>query len=156
MRNFCESSKAGEDLGMISFEVREQTFCVDVTFVREIRGWSPTTPVPNAPDFICGIINLRGTVLQIIDLAARLGYGKTSPSARHAIIVVQVGNQLTGLLVDAVSEIISVPAGSIQPVPALGGAVAGDLVRGVFAANERMTTVLGLENLMPQAKAMAA
>lgn len=72
---------------LIAFRIGSQEFCVDVMSIREIRGWTAATPLPQCPDFICGVINLRGTVLPIIDLAARLGFPPAAPTARHAIIV---------------------------------------------------------------------
>src|SRR5271167_2234296 len=85
---------------LIAFRIGEQIFCVDVMSVREIRGWTPATPLPQAPAFVRGVINLRGSVLPIVDLAARLGFALAEPSARHAIVVAQIGHQIVGLLVE--------------------------------------------------------
>src|ERR1700692_4916640 len=102
---------------MITFLIGRQEFCVDVMAVREIRVWTPATPIAHAPSFMCGVINLRGVVLPIIDFAARLGGvpliasaaplgpPPPGPSPRHAILVVQIGDQTIGLLVEGVSEI---------------------------------------------------
>ena len=75
--------------------------------VREIRGWTPATALPHAPAYVRGVINLRGSVLPIVDLAERLGFPQTEATQRHVIIVVQVDAQIVGLLVDAVSDILS-------------------------------------------------
>src|SRR5690349_10774035 len=88
---------------LIAFRIQDQEFCVDIMAVREIRGWTPATPLPQAPSFVRGVINLRGMVLPIVDLSDRLGLGVTEPSARSVIIVSQVGPQIVGLLVDGVS-----------------------------------------------------
>ncbi len=93
---------------MIAFRIGDQEFCVDVMSIREIRGWTPATPIPAAPVFMRGVINLRGTVLPIIDLALRLGFNAAEPTARHAIIVAQIGQQVVGLLVEGVSDIFTV------------------------------------------------
>ena len=92
---------------LISFRIGAQEFCVDIMAVREIRGWTPATPLPQAPSYVRGVINLRGAVLPIVDLSARLGLGDTEPSVRNVIIVVRIGTRLVGLLVDAVSEILT-------------------------------------------------
>ena len=84
-----------------------QEFCIDIMSVREIRGWTPATALPHAPAYVRGVINLRGSVLPIVDLAERLGFPPTDASARQVIIVVQVGAQIVGLLVDAVSDILT-------------------------------------------------
>ena len=91
----------------IAFRVGTQEFCVDMMSVREIRGGTPATALPHAPPYLRGVINLRGSVLPIVDLAQHLSLPGTGPTQRHVIIIVQVENQLIGLLVDAVSEILS-------------------------------------------------
>ena len=98
--------------------------------VREIRGWTPATPLPHAPSYVRGVINLRGAVLPIIDLAARLGFLPTEPTARQVIIVVQVGTQMIGLLVDAVSDILTRRPTTIQPTPDVATETVQTFVRG--------------------------
>src|SRR5690606_29398935 len=93
---------------LIAFAVGKQEFCIDVMSVREIRGWTPATVLPHSQPFVRGVINLRGAVLPIMDLAVRLGFPPAEAMGRHVIIVVQVGSQLIGLLVDAVSDILTV------------------------------------------------
>ena len=78
---------------VITFLIEQQEFCLDVMSIREIRVWTPTTPLVHAPAFVCGMINLRGAVLPIIDLAGRLGYFPTEPASGHAVLVVQIGRQ---------------------------------------------------------------
>ena len=82
----------------IAFAVGEQEFCIDVMSVREIRGWTPATPLPHSQSFVRGVINLRGAVLPIIDLAVRLGFPPAEMMGRHVIIVVQIGQQLAGMV----------------------------------------------------------
>ena len=101
---------------LVAFDVNGQTFAVNVGTVREIRGWTPATPLPQSPDYMVGIVNLRGNMLPIIDLASRLGFQKTEPSARHAIVVIEVRNQIVGLLVETVSELLTVSATSRSSV----------------------------------------
>ena len=96
--NQANSHGAGREL--ISFRVGAQEFCVDIMDVREIRGWTPATALPRSPGFVRGVINLRGAVLPIVDLAARLGFESADPTARHVIIVAQIGAQLVGLPVE--------------------------------------------------------
>lgn len=75
---------------LISFRIGAQEFCVDIMAVREIRGWTPATPLPHSPAYVRGVINLRGAVLPIVDLAERLGLPPSTPTQRHVIIVAQV------------------------------------------------------------------
>lgn len=141
---------------LISFRIAEQEFCVDIMSVREIRGWTPATALPHSPPFVRGVINLRGAVLSIVDLAARLGFGTTETSARHVIIVAQVGRQLIGLLVDAVSDIITVDSDAIQPTPDVASEMARNFVRGVLAVDGRMISLIALENVLPHSDRVAA
>ena len=86
---------------LIAFRIGDQEFCVNIMAVREIRGWSPVTPLPQSPDYVMGVINLRGVVLPIVNLAARLRMKPIEPDIRHVIIVAQVRSKVVGLLVEA-------------------------------------------------------
>ncbi|MGO9771933.1 MAG: chemotaxis protein CheW, partial [Roseiarcus sp.] len=110
-------NRFGKASELIAFNIGEQQFCLSTTSVREIRGWTPATPLPHAPEFVLGVVNLRGVVLPIVDLAVRLGFPPTQPTARHAIIVVEAGDQVAGLLVDGVSDIFTADDAQIQPTP---------------------------------------
>ena len=140
-------SHSGREL--IAFRIGEQEFTVNVMNVREIRGWTPVTPMPHSPGYMLGVINLRGVVLPIIDLADRLGFEPTEPTPRHVIIVAQTGRQVVGLLVDAVSDIIAMPAEKVQPTPDVGSEAARAFVLGVMAIDDRMISLIALESVMP-------
>ncbi len=131
----------------ITFEIGEQAFGIDIMAVREIRAWSPTTALPHVADYVRGVVNLRGTVLPVMDLRARLGWGTTDPSARHVIMVVRVNDQLQGLIVDAVNDIVSIDDDALQPPPELPGDRIADLIRGLAPIEERMVMILALETL---------
>ncbi|MFD2237259.1 chemotaxis protein CheW [Aureimonas populi] len=141
---------------LIAFCVGEQEFCVDITSVREIRGFAAATPLPHAPSYVTGVINLRGTVLPIVDLSLRLGFGRTEPTERSVIIVVTVGAQLVGLLVDAVSDILTVTDDNLQPTPDLSSEMARSFVKGVIALDGRMISLIGTDNVLPQQHDLAA
>jgi len=148
------SEMSGREL--MAFRIGTQEFCVDIMAVREIRGFTPATPLPQAPSFVRGVINLRGAVLPIIDLSARLGFGPTEPSARHVIMVVQVGQQVVGLLVDAVSDILTVSGETVQPTPDVASEMAKMFVRGVLAIDGRMISHIALDNVLPPLESEAA
>ena len=141
---------------MLTFLIGAQEFCIDVMSVREIRVWTPATPVAHAPSFLCGVINLRGSVLPIIDFAARLGHPPTKPSTRHAILVVQVRNQSIGLLVEGVTEILTIGADFIQPTPEAASQAAKDFVSGIVAIQGRMISLIALEAILPPSEQEAA
>ena len=131
---------------LITFEVESQVFGVDIMAIREIRAWTPTTRLPQVPNYVAGVVNLRGTVLPVIDLAARLGWRASEPGARHVIIVTQVAGQFRGLIVDSVSDIVTVPHDALQMPPATGDAVV-PFLEGLASIDERMVMVLDLPSL---------
>jgi len=141
---------------LISFRIEDQEFCVDIMAVREIRGWTPATQLPQSPHYICGVINLRGAVLPIVDLAARLGFEVGETSDRNVIIVAQIGEQVVGLLVDAVSDILTVTDDVIQPTPDVASDTAKTFVRGLLAIDGRMISLIGLERVLPDFELEAA
>jgi purine-binding chemotaxis protein CheW len=147
-------SVSGREL--IAFRIGAQEFCVDIMSVREIRGWTPATALPQSPGFVRGVINLRGAVLPIVDLAARLGFPPAAPTARHVIIVAQIGSQIVGLLVDAVSDILTVTDDVVQPTPDVASEMAKTFVRGVLAVEGRMISLIALDNLLPAQEREAA
>jgi len=144
------TTHAAKDIELMAFRIGEQEFCVDIVSVREIRGWTPATALPHSPGFVRGVINLRGAVLPIVDLAARLGLASVEPTSRHVIIVAQVGRQIIGLLVDAVSEILTVADGTVQPTPDVASEMAKTFVRGVLAINGRMISLIALDDILPK------
>jgi purine-binding chemotaxis protein CheW len=140
----------------ITFRIGSQYFCVDIMSVREIRGWTPATTLPRAPGFVRGVINLRGVVLPVIDLAERLGFTPATPTPRHVIIVAQTGRQVVGLLVDAVSDIIALPSENVQSTPDVGSEAARSFVIGVMAIDDRMISLIALDSVMPNVSGEAA
>jgi purine-binding chemotaxis protein CheW len=141
---------------LIAFRIGEQEFCVDIMSVREIRGWTPATPLPRAPGYMKGVINLRGAVLPIIDLGARFGLATSQPTARHVIMVAHVGGRMVGLLVDAVSDIIQLTDEAVQPTPDIASEQVKTFVKGLFALDGRMISLIELDRIVPEAEAEAA
>jgi purine-binding chemotaxis protein CheW len=132
---------------LLTFCIGEQFLGVDIMAVREIRAWAPATLIPNAPDYVKGVVNLRGSVLPVIDLSCRLGWGRIDAQERHVIIVVDIGGALHGLFVDAVNDIVTVDDSELQAPPAVAGQSAADFLGGVASVDERMVMLLTLEKL---------
>ena len=130
---------------LITFEVAGQFFGLNIMAVREIRAWTPTTPLPQVPAYVAGVVNLRGTVLPVVDLAARLGWSATEATPRHAIIVVQIQGQARGFIVDSVSDIVTIAADALQPPPATSGDAIVPFLEGLAAIEDRMVMVLDLK-----------
>lgn len=132
----------------ITFTLDAQEYGVDIMLIREIKGWTETTALPQAPAHVRGVINLRGVIVPIIDLRTRFGMGTTQPSRMHVVIIVTTGARTTGLLVDAVSDIISVEPGSVRPVPPMGTPIEDSFLEGLVPIGERMVTLVSLDGLL--------
>lgn len=146
---------SAQKLQFITFTLGAEEYGVDIMKVREIKGWAPTTTIPNAPPYVRGVINLRGIIIPIFDLRARLGMGVTDPTKMHVVIIVHTGARTVGLLVDAVSDIISVEPAAIRPVPEMGSHSDDNFLEGLAALDDRMVTLVSLAGLF-QDKAGAA
>ncbi|SCB40818.1 chemotaxis protein CheW [Rhizobium lusitanum] len=145
-----------EDRELIAFRIGDQEFCIAIMSVREIRGWTPATAMPHAPAYMLGVINLRGAVLPIVDLSARLGMKRAELTARHVIIVAQVKRKVVGLLVDAVSDILTITTDNIQPTPEVSSDHERQFARGIVAIERRMICLIELEALFPENESEAA
>jgi purine-binding chemotaxis protein CheW len=154
MANATQANADNQEL--IAFRVGRQEFCINVMMVREIRGWTAATKLPRAPRYVKGVINLRGAVLPIVDLAVRLGLPATNPTARNVIIVVQVAHQQVGLLVDAVSDILTINDNNIQPLQDVSSDLVKTFVKGLLPVDGRMISLIGLDNLLPAGQMEAA
>ena len=141
---------------MIAFRVGRQEFCINVMMVREIRGWTAATTLPRAPRYVKGVINLRGAVLPIVDLATRLGMPGTEPTARNVIIVVQLAQRQIGILVDAVSDILTANDNLIQTVPDVTSDLVKGFVKGLLPMDGRMVSLITLDDVLPADELEAA
>ena len=138
-------------LQLIAFSIGEQTYGVEITTVREIRAWNGATPLPNTREYVRGVINLRGTIVPIFDLRARFGDGQTSATKNHVVVVMSVGDKWMGMLVDAVSDILTVDKGDIHPVPE-GNTGDNDLLTGIVTHDGRMLGLIDLPAVVSGAK----
>ena len=143
-------------LELIAFTLGDQEFCIEVVSVREIRSWTPATMLPHSPDHVRGVINLRGAVLPVMDLALRLGLAPAEPSQGSVIIVTQIGSQIVGLLVDLVSDIFTISAEDIHPAPDVSKTMDREQIRGMIPMDERMICFLQLNALFGAIESEAA
>lgn len=141
---------------LLTFRLAEQEYALDIMSVREIRGWTHATPLPHAPQYMKGVINLRGTVLPVMDLASRLGLPEREQNERNVIIVVKYEDAMTGLLVDAVSDIVAVTEDDLQPPPELSSGTAEGVVSALTLIDERMIRVLNLPMTVESQESAAA
>jgi purine-binding chemotaxis protein CheW len=131
----------------VTFTLGDIEYGIDIMVVREIKGWTETTMIPNSPAHVRGVVNLRGVIVPIFDLRARFGMGLTDPSKMHVVIIVAAGTRTVGLLVDTVSDIIAIDPDAIRPVPEMGLPAQDQFLDGLVAMDDRMVTLVSLSGL---------
>ena len=131
----------------ISFRIDAEQYAIDIMAVREIKGWTATTKLPNQPDYILGVLNLRGAIVPIFDLRRRFGKGLTDATAMHVVMIASVKDRTVGLLADAVCDILTVDAGEIRPVPDLDRSADSEFLSGIIATKDGMVVLLALDAL---------
>lgn len=135
---------------VVAFKLADQDFCIDINLVREIRGWSPTTTLPHAPSYVKGVINLRGSVVTVVDLSARLGFGPSELSQRHVVIIALHEGRVVGLLADLVSDIVTIDQDKIQAVPDIASDPSREFITGMITFEDgRILRKIDLAQLLP-------
>lgn len=134
----------------LTFTVGQEEYGIDILTVQEIRGFSSVTPVPNAPSYVKGVMNLRGTIIPVVDLQSRLVARATTCTPFSVIIVVLVQGKATGLIVDAVSDVVGLPPGDIRDVPDFGDYGSERFLRGLTQVGNKLVLLLDLEKVLGQ------
>ncbi|WP_428512015.1 chemotaxis protein CheW [Roseovarius sp.] len=156
MREVQAETKTANRVEIVCFTVEDQDFSIEISHVLEIRGWTSTTTLPHAPDFVVGMMNLRGTVLPVVDLSLRLGFGKTEPGKRHVIIIAQIDDKIVGFLVDAVSDIITVDEAQMQATPDVSSSRTQAFIRGVHSLDDKLVRAIDVREVLPQEAPLSA
>jgi purine-binding chemotaxis protein CheW len=152
-----DSATASDNLvQFISFAIGDDQYGVDIMAVREIKEWTEITHLPKQPDYVRGVLNLRGVIVPIIDLRCRFGQGLTEATPLHVIIIVQIEHQLVGLLADRVSDIISIDTAKIKSVPKVAQSARLDFLSGIVTVENSMIALIELSNLISQPVAAEA
>ncbi len=138
----------------VTFLVGDRAYGLDIVLVREIKQWTPTTALPNQPHYMRGVLNLRGTIVPVHDLRTRFGGPMTDASETHVVVIVWIGDQTVGVLVDAVSDIISVSSEDIRPVPPSDADLDQSALNGLVNAESGMVALLDLKALFGGARSM--
>jgi len=136
-----------ETLQFLTFTVDKEEYGVDIMTVREIKGWTEATRLPNTPEFMRGVINLRGLIIPIFDLRSRFSRGLTLATPKHVVIILAVGERNIGVLVDTVSDILDASADQIKPPPSEGVQLDAAYIRGLISLESRMVVLLNVEHL---------
>jgi purine-binding chemotaxis protein CheW len=145
--NDAAASKTGTSQ-FVTFTIGDDQYGVDIMAVREIKGWSEITHLPKQPEYVRGVLNLRGVMVPIIDLRCRFGQGLTEATAVHVVIIVQIEQRLVGLLGDTVSDIVSVDGAQIQAVPRVAQSTRVDFLAGLVTIEGAMIALIDLPNLL--------
>jgi purine-binding chemotaxis protein CheW len=146
--NAAEAAGAAHLSQFISFAIGDDQYGVDIMAVREIKGWSQITALPRQPDYMRGVLNLRGVMVPIIDLRCRFAQGTTEATPLHIVIVVQIGTRHVGLLADRVLDIVAINASQIQPVPRVSRGSPTDFLSGLVTIESGMIALIDLSQLL--------
>ena len=147
-RSTSTDTSGGEYL---SFTLGAEHYGVDILKVQEIRGYDAVTRVPDAPDYIKGVINLRGTIVPVIDLRLKLRLDEARYDAFTVMIVLNVEDRVVGIVVDSVSDVIPLNAEQSRPTPEFGAAVDTRFISGIGTQDDRMLILLDIETLLDTA-----
>lgn len=137
-----------EALQLVTFHVGDEEFGVDILRVREINRLMEITRVPHAPDFVEGVINLRGQVIPVVDLRKRFGLPAVARDKHARIVVVELTDKVMGFLVDSVSEVLRVPRNILEPAPSIAGGIDSRYIQGVVKLEDRLMILLDLHRLL--------
>ncbi len=132
----------------LTFTLGTEEYGVDILKVQEIKGYLPTTRIPNSPSHMAGVLNLRGTIVPIVDLRRLFGMEQTAYDQFSAIIVVVLQDRVMGVIVDSVSEVMTIPVADIQAAPELGASMNASVLRGLAKVGERMIILLDINSLL--------
>ena len=146
MQQIDKADGAGEEF--LAFTLGREEYGVDILKVQEIRGYDSVTRLPDAPDYIKGVINLRGTIVPVIDLRLKLRLKEARYDAFTVMIVLNVEDRVVGIVVDSVSDVIGLAAEQIRPTPEFGASVDTRFISGIGTVDDRMLILLDIERLM--------
>lgn len=146
----------GVDEQILSFVLGGEEYGVDILRVQEIKDWEKTTSIPNSPDYVMGVINLRGAVVPVIDLRVRFGLSNITYDDSTVVIILRSNDEKTGaqkiigIVVDGVSDVHTLDSNTIQSAPDINGSIHSDYVKGLATVSEKMVIVLNVDQLITQ------
>ncbi|HDQ39460.1 MAG TPA: chemotaxis protein CheW [Desulfonatronum sp.] len=143
-----QKDRENDLLQLVTFHIGEEEFGVEILTVQEIIRMMGITRVPKAPDFVEGVINLRGKVIPIIDLRKRFGMTAQEHDKHTRIIVIEINKVIVGFVVDSVSEVLRIPANTVEPPPAIISGIESEYISGVGKLADRLLILLDLDRLL--------
>lgn len=151
--NIEQQSQLGKQY--LTFLLEEQEYGLELFKIQEICGYAPITPIPNLPPHVRGVMNLRGTVLPVIDLRMKFRLPAVEYNKFTVIVIAKVKEKTVGLLVDAVSDVLQVTPEQIRDAPDFGTSVDTEFIRGVFQTRDHLAVALNLEKLLTESELVA-
>jgi len=143
-----QSTRASAGGQYLTFALGQEEYGVEILKVQEIKGYPVITPIPNTPAHVKGVMNLRGTIIPVVDLRMRLGMAEAQSTRCTVIVVVKVGSKTVGLVMDSVSDVLDIPQADIQPTPDFGAAVDTGFISGMAKAGDRVVVLLDIETVL--------
>lgn len=132
----------------LTVNLAHEEYAIDILAVREIRGWTPVTRIPQAPPYVLGVLNLRGVIVPVLDLRLRFGLEREEYSATTVTVIVTVAGRHFGVVVDAVSDVLDVHGADVRPVPDMGTTVDTEYLKGLTSVADRMVLLLDVDKLL--------
>ena len=133
---------------LLTFTLGKEEYGIDILKVQEIRGYETVTTVANAPEFIKGVINLRGIIVPIVDMRIKFNLGNVTYNESTVVIILNVANRVVGMVVDGVSDVTALKPGEIKPAPEFGTDMDTQYIQGLGTVDERMIILVDIEKLM--------
>lgn len=133
---------------LLTFTIGAEEYCIDILKVQEIRGYDSVTRIANTPEYIKGVLNLRGNIVPIIDLRLKLGLGSPSYNETTVVIILNIGEKVIGAVVDGVSDVMTLDAAAIRPAPEFGSALDTKYILGLAPHEDRMLILVDIEKLI--------
>ena len=150
-----QTTFAEESHQFLTFALGQEEYGVQILKIQEIKGFSAITPLPNTPAYVKGVLNLRGTIVPIVDLRKKFGLPEVEYTKFTVIVVVQVQGQIMGFIVDAVSDVLTVTGSDIQPTPDLHGQVDTACLTGLAKAGEKLVILLDIDKVLTAVEGVA-
>jgi purine-binding chemotaxis protein CheW len=139
---------ANAETQYLTVNLAQEEYGIDILSVREIRGWTPVTRIPQSPAYVLGVLNLRGAIVPVIDMRLRFGLAREEYDATTVTVIITVAGRQFGVVVDAVSDVIDVASDALRPVPDMGTTVDTEYLKGLTAVGERMVLLLDADKLL--------
>jgi len=148
MQTQQEQTTTGEGRELLTFTLGNEEYGIDILKVQEIRGYDAVTTIANAPEFIKGVINLRGIIVPIVDMRIKFKLSKADYSETTVVIILNVANRVVGMVVDGVSDVITLKPEQVKPAPEFGASLDTRYLEGLGTVDERMLILVDIEKLM--------